>query len=273
MGHKQIVLIFNVILLVFFLFVFLLPVGVLGWDWTLGYWSRQWYWLVILTFLIGLSWLLFYFKFRFHDYIAREDWKGLLGHLEKRQKTGKRLNSTEVRLWVIAGFLSREVQKVIELDQLLRLKQPSLWLREGLLFTLPLWLRHEDDELEKRLKYLLQERRKVRHWRWAQWCLALRISLGERTSEARALLEPLLEKRTLVGLLSAFLLSRQGHAWSRIDEIRRRWAKVGTERLASQWKKNKEEIVFTLFLDGVFENCLQWLQQSNATGGESFDGR
>lgn len=258
MSPKRFLLLFNSVLTISYAFVFFLPVAILGWEWTLGYWKDHWPWLVAVGALLGLSWFLYGWSGEYHSFVVNEDWEGLWRALDARLRGGRPFGTTEVRLWVLASFLTRRIDRVTELERVLRVSRPGLWIREGLLFTTPFWLQRDFEGAEKRLAELLALGARVRNRDWVRWCLALLRSQRGDTQEVADLLKPALRKRDFPALFAAFLLHRISGDSPEIAAVRRRWGRISEPRLRERWKRDRERVLFTLFLEGVFEECVAW---------------
>jgi hypothetical protein len=176
LKYKQILIFFYAVYLLSFAFIFFLPVSVLGWEWTLSFWGRNWFWIIFFTVILVVSWVIFSRRFEYQSLIEKEDWEGLFVQLDKKLNSKKRMTQFEIRLYVLSSFLTDRIEKIGELEEILKNRQYSSWLSEGLLFTIPLWIKklsgEEAPEFERKLEFLNSKKSRVSHQKWVQWSLA-----------------------------------------------------------------------------------------------------
>ncbi len=78
MKFKAIYILFNVVLVVSFLVIFLMPVFLLGSDYFSLFWTRNW--VIAVVFVVTLAALNTYFLLNWGLFtrLEREDWPGLI---------------------------------------------------------------------------------------------------------------------------------------------------------------------------------------------------
>ncbi|GEM_PF-6666384 len=259
MKFKTIFVFFQAILGISFMLVFFLPLPILGWEWTLGYWAGNWFWgLVFILVMFGV----FYYisrQTRYLSFIETENWSGLVEILEDDfQKTGK-LNVTQVRLWIHSYFLLQKVSEVQKLEERLEKTQPGLIKRLGLLFALPYWLQKDSEKTEEKLSALIGGKN-IDEYHWVLWALGFLKSSCGQSKESFALLEPLLKKKDSLGLLSIYLVSLTNPETIKALPYLSRFKKVPVHTWRSLWEKTKQEHLIAVFLDGIMEDALKYIK-------------
>jgi len=267
LKYKQILIFFYAVYLLSFAFIFFLPVSVLGWEWTLSFWGRNWFWIIIFTVILVVSWVIFSRRFEYQSLIEKEDWKGLFVQLDKKLNSKKRMTQFEIRLYVLSSFLTDRIEKIGELEEILKNRQYSSWLSEGLLFTIPLWIKklsgEEAPEFERQLEFLNSKKSRVSHQKWVQWSLAfLLLYANSEEKEARAvnLLLPLLKDKSLLSLCAALLVSARRPKFPELVAVKKNWSGYSEEELVKKWNKLNEDVLYTIILSPLFDKCIQWLK-------------
>ena len=100
MKFKTIFFLFNGIILFSFLFIALMPLFVLGGEYTRIFWGENWF--LALLFLIFISVLDAYFmmNWKMFSYLKKEDWPGLTAYLEKEIYEKQRLSARNIKMMI-----------------------------------------------------------------------------------------------------------------------------------------------------------------------------
>ena len=134
MKFRTIFILFNAVIVTSFLFVFLLPVFLLGTSSSLAFWKGNWYLaLLFLALLAGLNGFFLYNKKTFL-LVERENWAELSAHLVGLMFPKGRFSSSRVRLLVNAYLLRSDIGGIERLEAELSSKRPDLLRKNALLF-------------------------------------------------------------------------------------------------------------------------------------------
>ena len=148
MKFKVIFALFNVVVVLSFLFIFLMPVFFLGWDYTQLFWSSNW--ILAAAFaavMIGLN-AYFLSNWKLFTYLESEDWQGLIGYLEDRIYRKGRISRQRIRVLVNTYVVVANTDKIAALEDHLRERAPSYLPRFALHFGIPHLVGNNPQDIE-----------------------------------------------------------------------------------------------------------------------------
>ncbi len=206
MKFRTIYILFNVVVLISFLFVFFMPFFLLGPGNSLEFWKGNWYLaLVFLAVLAALN-VFFIINWKVFVLVEREDWSGLSAHLVDLIFTKKRFTGRHVALLVNAYLLQSDVKGIGLLEAELLARRPALLRKNALLFGVTRLLQNKSAEAEAFfLPYL--GARDADNREWLRFDYAFSLVLQRRFGDASPYLkEGLSSKDAVLALLSAYLL-------------------------------------------------------------------
>lgn len=264
MKFRLIFILFNVVLVVSFLVIYLMPLFMLGWDYTRVFWRNNWFLPIIFLVVIGVLNLYFALNWRLFRLLEREDWGGLVSYLEDRVLTRHRLRKQYVRILANGYLVNSRTDKLEELAAFLREHKPGLLTEFGVVFGIPYLLRNEAEEMEAYNAALLSKQ-KLPDRNWIVWNHAFALMLLGRREEARNELigGAKREREPILLLLTLYLLDAYGES----DEESERVVAEGKEALKgrftpSSWQREVEkakENVEVVILAKLIQEAGQWL--------------
>jgi hypothetical protein len=126
LKFKIIFVIFYAIILAFFVFVFVVPVFVLGREFSVVFWRSAWP-LALLLFLILLGMDVFYWSnHRLLYLLEREDWPALVQYLEDRIYRKGEYTSRKVQLLANTYLVLSDSRSVMALESKVAVAKPRL---------------------------------------------------------------------------------------------------------------------------------------------------
>lgn len=134
MNFRLIIIFFNVIVVLFLVFMFLLPFMVLGQELALGFWQTSWFFAPVLLLLLAGIDLYFIFNSRIFICLEKEDWPALVRELEDRIFRRERYSSRLVKLLANSYMALSDTKAVNALEQKLASAKPSLINANALVF-------------------------------------------------------------------------------------------------------------------------------------------
>lgn len=217
MKLKAVFIIFNAIVVVTFLLVFLMPLFFLGFEFTMVFWRSNWY-LAVLFFLV-LAILNGYFVINWPLFSAleREDWHGIAGVLEKRVHQRHRYSDQNIRLLVNASVVTGRPEKIVALEKHLREHKPDLVRRHVLRLAIPHLLSNDGDEIARYFQEFRRagpgsgatgSRGSTEQAFWIEWGYAFGLMLQGQLQEGRATLTRIVDEAPagIVRAISLYLL-------------------------------------------------------------------
>lgn len=270
MKFRTIFILFNVVILTSFLFVFFLPIFLLGAGSSLAFWKGNWYLALLFLALLGGLNAFFLLNKKTFTLVEREDWGALSAHLVGLMVPKGRFSSSRVRLLVNAYLLQSDIGGIEDLEAELKAKKPALLRRNALLFGVTRLLRNKSEEAEAFFAPYL-EAKDVDSRPWLRFDYGFSLVLQKRPAEALPYLEEGASSRDpVLCLLAAYLLGSVGAASaSAAEEKSSLAAKAEAARLrlrkrysSSAWSKEVERAkseVHIVILSRLIDDAGRWL--------------
>jgi len=277
MKFKTIFILFNVVVGVSFLFVFLMPFFVLGASYSLEFWKGNWP--LALFFVAVLAVLnVFYASNRVVlSLVEREDWNGLSSWLSTRVFDRGILKPVYVRFLVSTALNRSDLATIDRLEAVLREKKPALLARNAVLFGVVYLLRN-DAVASERFFSGMAGRRDADSSGWLSFDHGFSLVLLHRESEAVAPLKRAAGRSSdaVLVLLASYLLGTMcaaaaaGTERDALDAFasgrRRELAKrYGPERWSREIERARGE-VHIVILTKLVDEASRWLRQPDAPG-------
>lgn len=207
MKLNTIIVIFNFLIVVSFLFVFLLPVLFLGWEFASSFWADNWY--LTLIFVAVLALLNGYFgrNAALFSALEREDWTRVIDTLRRRIYTKGQASDQNVHLLVNAYLVTSKPESIGELEAHLREHHPKALSRNALSLGIPHLLSSEGEEIRDFYAEFRSDQL-ARDGGWVEWCYGYGSLLAGQYDEARASLEAIATRSGpgVLKALAAYLL-------------------------------------------------------------------
>jgi len=261
---RLIFIIFNVVLVVSFLFIYLMPLIVLGWDYTRLFWKNNWFLPIIFVVIIGALNLYFALNWRLFQLLEREDWNGLVEYLEKQVYERHRIRKQYIRILTNGYLVNSRSDDIEKLASHVGEKNPRLLVEFGLLFGIPHLLRNDPATMESYFGGLLAKGN-LPNRNWIQWNHAFALMLLKRQEEARVELVEIArnEKEAVLLLLSLYLLDAYGESDPETGRIvadgkvalKNRFTPTTWQREVERAKDNVEVVILTKLV----QEATEWL--------------
>ena len=206
MKFRTIYILFNVVVVISFLFVFLLPFFLLGPEYSLEFWKGNWYLALVFLLVIAALNVFFAANWKIFTLVEKEDWSSLSVHLVDKIFNKKRYSSRHVGLLVNAYLLQSDVEGIQRLENELAANRLDLLKRNAVLFGVTRLLRNRPEEASEFLKPFLDSKGAEAR-EWLRFDYAFSLALQKRFVEATPFLtEGLESKDAVLCLLSAYLV-------------------------------------------------------------------
>jgi hypothetical protein len=209
---KTLFFLFNLIILVSFAFIFLMPLPVLGWEYAVSFWAQNWSIAVVFAVLLAALDTYFLFNWRLFSLLEREDWPGLSTLLEAELDRRGTLGIQKTKIFLNACLIGQNPGRISQLRETYVARKSPAVAKLALSLGLPLVLEGKCQEIEGFFGPLAESRQTGSDGPWIRWCLAFGRLLDQRPDDARPLLEAGLKdpKQPLLQLLSLYLLESLG---------------------------------------------------------------
>ena len=263
MKFKLIFALFNIVIVVSFLVIYLMPLFMLGWEYTRAFWSSNWGLPLIFLAIIGALNGYFVFNWRLFQLLEREDWGALAGHLEHRIYHRKIILAQQVRILVNAYLVRSDLSAVGKLEAFVREHRAKMLPRVALVLGIPHLLRNDGEAMERYFGEFAEST--VRDRYWLRWCLAFSHVLVRKQQRAVEILEGLANRvrEPVLLLLCAYLLdsSRPGEdqpgsaVTGAKNALKKRYS---SSSLAEEVERSKNHVQVVI-LSRLIEDASDWL--------------
>jgi hypothetical protein len=278
MKFRTIFILFNVVILTSFLFVFFLPIFLLGPGSWAAFWKGNWYLaLVFIALIFGLN-AFFVINRKTFLLVEKEDWSELSAHLVSLMFPKSRFRSGRVRLLVNAYLLQSDVAGIERLESELSSKRPDLLRKNALLFGVTRLLRNRTEDAEAFLRLYLDSK-DVESLAWLRFDYGFSLVLQKRFAEALPYLEEGTSARDpILCLVSAYLLGSVGAASAKeeaerealsakAEESRQRLRKRYTSARWSKEVEGSKSEVHIVILSKLIDDAGRWLYAAAPEAG------
>ena len=194
MKLNTIVIIFNLLIVVSFLFVFLLPVSFLGWEFATGFWADNWYLTLIFAAVLVLLDVYFACNATLFGALEREHWPRVIDTLRRRIYTKGRASDQNVYLLVNAYLVSSNPEGIGELEVYLREHNRKALSRNALLLGIPRLLGSDGEQIRRFYGEFRTGRGTRSDEGWVEWCYGYGSLLAGEYEDARASLVPIADR-------------------------------------------------------------------------------
>lgn len=263
MRFRLLFLVFNVVIIVSFVLIFLMPAFVLGWEYTRVFWSTNWpIGAVFVVVLIGLN-VYFLSNWKVFTLLEQEAWEEVRAHLESQLFDRNRASAQGIRILINSYVVTGSLERMDRLAALLKEKHPRLAARLALELALPRLLSGNGATMVEELGATSQvpgTRRPL----WIHWCHAVALMMASRLEDAKqALIVVTREARDpLLKLLSASMLQPYGKG----DEETRAFVASAKAELTANWSREKigrevdrhRQNLHVLLLSSQLEKASDW---------------
>ncbi|MEE8441735.1 MAG: hypothetical protein V3S41_08445, partial [Spirochaetia bacterium] len=190
-----------------FALIVLIPVFVLGWEYSQVFWRGNWPAAIVFAAVLGGLNTYFGINWRLFTLLEREDWQGLIEHLEQKILVKNRLGKQRLRVLINSYVVTGASDKITELEIRLRDIDPAWVSRFPLEFGIPHLMKNDAPAME-RFFGEMKERSSCPEPVWVRWNYGFALILQQKLDEARAVLMSIADeaKNPVQQLLTAYLL-------------------------------------------------------------------
>jgi len=269
MKFKSIFIVFNIVIVLSFLFFFLMPVFIIGMDHFLDFFSvftNYWIFIALGLFLILLIVFNTYFilNWRFFRLLEKEDWYGLVGYLENKIYNNKMFSKRSIRILLNTYLCTSNTEGIKKLALFLKKHKPDYISYFSLQFSIPYLIAGTPEESELFFKQLLEDT-KLKHRDWIIWNHGIILMQQKKKDEAVNVFSLLLlpDVDNLVSLLALFMLNSlcydNKQLKNKIDTLKSEYRRSNTmKELIEKIDRNKSNIQ-VLSLRSTITDALHWM--------------
>ena len=248
MKFKTIFFLFNIVLIIAFLFVLLMPILLIGQNYFSLFISKDWFVLVLFFLCIAGVNIYFILNWKLFRLLETEDWQMLSRYLEEQVYKKKRIRKIYVKMLLNVYFLNSEMDKINKLEEYLKNEKPQYLLYFSVEFGIPYLINSDAVSSESYFGKLLASR-KTANVEWIRWNYAFALMQKKEFEAAKAELLKLYGESTnpLIFLLTLYLLDSFAKmdigVKSKVDEgIKKLRNMYGLKKIDKELESNSDNI-------------------------------
>ncbi|MBN2658814.1 MAG: hypothetical protein JXR86_17300 [Spirochaetales bacterium] len=261
MKFKSIFFLFNIVVILSFALIFLLPLILLSGSYSAVFWKDNWY--LALIFILLIAGLDGYFvaNWNLFIYLEREDWPNLTKYLEERIYERGQFRKQYIRLMINTALAVSNLDKIERLSREISERKPVLLPRFALLLGIPPFLR--DDSAASLMHYgEYKDMKNTAERDWVKWAYAFSLIRDNNREMAEAVLNEILENKNdyVLRLLTLFSLDSIGHKSDLADEELDRYREKFSDdrKWTSYCDSLRGKNIFILLLTGLLDEARTW---------------
>lgn len=261
MKFKSIFFLFNIVVILSFSLIFLLPLILLSGSYSAVFWKDNWYLAVIFLLLIAGLDGYFLYNWKLFIYLEKEDWNSLTTYLEDKIYIKGQFRKQYIRLMINTSLAVSNLDKIERLASEVAHRKPALLPRYALLLGIPPFLR--DDSSASLAHYgAFKDRKETADRPWVKWVYAFSLIRDSNREMAEAVLREILEDKNdyVLLLLTLFSLDSIGHKSEKATEVLNLYGeKFSDDKKWLGYVENaRGKNVFILLLSGLIEEARTW---------------
>jgi hypothetical protein len=250
-------LLFNVVVVVSFLVIYLMPLAILGGEYTRQFWSdNRALPLLFAAILVALN-TYFVFNWKLFTLLETEEWDGLIDHLEHRIYRRRLILAHYCRILINAYLVRSRLESIERLEHELEAKRPGLIDQ----LAMPLGVRYllSGDPAAMATYFGRFAGRKFRDRGWVELCRGFAGLLSGDRESTRSVLTALLQReRNPVLLALALYLLETVAPGEHADEARRLRERMDSEAFAEEVERQRNQVQVVI-LDKLLRDAREWL--------------
>ena len=263
MKFRILFALFNFVIVAAFGLIVLMPVLVLGWEYSRAFWSSNWPVAIIFAAVLGGLNTYFGINWRLFTLLEREDWQGLIDYLEKQILVQNRFRKQRLRVLINAYVVTGASDKITKLEIRLRETEPAWISKFPLEFGIPYLLKNDAPEME-RFYGEMKERSDCPEPVWVRWNYAFALILQQKSDGARAVLMAIADESrdSVQQLLTAYLLDsislNDESAQRVVGKLRSTFqSRFGADRWAQELERQRSSLQ-VIVLSKLIDDASQW---------------
>lgn len=264
MKFKIIFILFNIVVFFSLLIITIMPIFMLGPEYSSFFWSESWYFILAFLIVIGIIDVYFLYNWKIFHFLEEERWQDLSEYLESRLKPGRILPGYIVRIMINAYMMNGNLKGIETLGELIKEKKPALFRKLLIPFGIPVILKSNPEHMVEYFKpYYRSER--VKEHQWVAYLYGFSLLLQKRGDEARVTLTDLCREKIspVPKLLTLYSLSLIYNEGGEEDDCFEKFKsglldEYTPETLRIEIEKNRSNIVVVV-LSKLCEEAVQWL--------------
>ena len=261
MKFKIIFIIFNIIIIVSFIFFFSLPLFILGVTQFATFISKYWFLLSLFILTLFVFNLYFITNWKFFYILEKEDWYSLVTYLETKIYKQKKISMFHIKILLNSYLCTLNYENIKRLENYLKNRKPKVINKFPIQFGMPYLLTDNYQDAEEFFSNLISQN-KIEHSDWIHWNYGISLMKQQKFEEAKKIFLSILtpENDIIVYLLALYMLSKIPNTDpSIIEEMKNDFSKkYSNDKIIERVEKQQNNIQIASMQD-IIEKASNWL--------------
>ncbi len=254
MKFKTIFIIFNTIIGVSFVILFILPFIFLEISQFSIIFSTNWIILCIFLLFIIIFNTYFVKNWKLFKLIEKENWENLIIYLEKKTYEKKKYSKSNIKMLINCYIVMSKIESVEKLYSFLYRNKKQIIYCFPLEFGIPFLLTNSPEESEKYFKELL-EQKNVKEKNWINWNYAFSLMRQDKKEGTINIFSELMNEKMepILNLLTLYMYyplvknnpDKFKNVLTKISEFLSEYSPVNWEKYLEKEKKNIQAIILS----------------------------
>ncbi len=268
MRFKTIFIIFNIVILFSFLFIFFMPLILLGADHFGDFFQKNWFIVILFVAALGIFNAYFIRNWYLFQLLEKEDWVTLISYLEKRIIQDHSFRRSYIKILINAYLVTSNTAAIMNLKNHISENKPTLIKYLALQFGIPYLLDNKPEESERYFGKLLTERG-VKDIDWIRWNYAFSLMQLKQFEGAKAEYERFMTHKSdpILHLLSLYMLNSfpqvdtaiRQKMESNIADFKKKYTPTSWQVRIERSKGNIQTLIFSKLIS----DAADWIFQYN----------
>ncbi len=269
MKFKIIFILFNIVVVFSFLIVTLMPLLMLGGEYSQEFFKDSWYLFLIFIVAIGSIDTYFIINWKMFSLLETENWDDLISWLEIKIYKLKNIYSPLVRILANTYLIKSDMSGISKLEDFLRKEKPKLLKKMVIPLSVPHFIDGSPEKMEVFFSEFIDQKGVVKA-DWVKFLYSFSLLLNNKRNEAslsflslcKSRISPIL-KLLVIYSLNPFFEIEKDEKFACVS--------LGKKELRSRYKKEKMELelesvndnVLILVLNKFSKEAVDWLYKES----------
>lgn len=269
MKFKIIFILFNIVVVFSFLIVTLMPLIMLGGDYSQEFFKDSWYLFLVFIIAIGSIDTYFILNWKMFSLLESENWNELILYLEMKIFKKKNLFLPVVKILANTYLIKSDMSGIMKLEDFLRNKKPELLKKLVIPLSVPHFIDGSPEKMEDFFAEFVDHKGVVKA-DWVKFLYSFALLLNNKRDEAslsffalcNTKISPIL-KLLVIYSLNPFRNLENDKKFTCVD--------LGKKELRSKYNREKMELEFESINDNVLvlvlnkfsKEAIDWLYKES----------
>ncbi len=249
MKFKIIFILFNIVVVFSFLIVTLMPIIMLGGDYSQEFFKDSWYLFLVFIIAIGSIDTYFILNWKMFALLENENWNDLISYLEIRIYKKKNMFLPLIKILANTYLIKSDMSGILKLEKFLRKEKPGLLKKMVIPLSVPCFIDSSPEKIENFFAEFVDQKG-VAKAVWVKFLYSFALLLNNKRDEASFSFLSLCNTKTspILKLLVIYSLN----PFSELESDRKYTCiELGKKELRTKFKREKMELEFESINDNV----------------------